>query len=467
MSLLPIKPDQTPVRSSSIPGIGDLFRLTGAVGPEAANARDDVIRAQILLGESGDLDLDSLGGPTGWPGGELTRGLKRYQRRKGLTVDGLMLPDGETITALQDELYDRLARYRTPTTAEVDRFHDRLARYRADGSEDVEPPRMELVRSDSNRLEALPRAEVRSDADVDASPDFTPGAQVAQLAEGMMMQAQAGAANSAAAAGAAGIAGATQQRPPGVTPEQAAAGRQLEKWVGNKVNLLSLPWQMYHALSNGTASAPPSELLDPATEAASKTPPLKPSAPAEPKKYSGDLLAEGTRALESGIRDIFGTTVERHETENTRLSSNIIVEQCNEVIGEDIRLHGFEHIAGASKDGREFPEKALKDGEFEGGGGHSFPDILYQRGSELVGINSATESAPGHYIGREVSGFAKLVKNMGQWVAGITGKKRPDEDIEDYRKRARAACEETFAKLLEKRNPKLDQASENPEPASP
>lgn len=147
MSLLPLNPDQ-PGRRLPVDRIGDLFRFTGAVGPEAANARDDVIRAQVLLGQTGDLDLESLGGPTGWPGGELTRGLKRYQRRKGLTVDGLMLPDGETITALQDDLYDRLARYRTPTTAEVDRFHDRLARYRADGSDDVKRPRIELERLD-------------------------------------------------------------------------------------------------------------------------------------------------------------------------------------------------------------------------------------------------------------------------------------------------------------------------------
>lgn len=60
---------------------GDLFRLTGAIGAEAPNNRDDVIRAQILLGRTGDLDLERLGGPTGWPGGELIRGLRRYQRQ--------------------------------------------------------------------------------------------------------------------------------------------------------------------------------------------------------------------------------------------------------------------------------------------------------------------------------------------------------------------------------------------------
>lgn len=263
MSLLPIDPDQNPFQPAALPDFGDLFRITGAIGPEAANARDDVIRAQILLGESGDLDLDSLGGPTGWPGGELTRGLKRYQRRKGLTIDGLMLPDGETIKALQSDLYDRLARYKAPTTAEVDYFHDRLARYRDDGSDDARRPRIELRSS----ADAPGSFEVKSDINLDQSATFTPGAQVAQLALPI---------NPAMTAPAAGAAGASQPLPPGVTPEMEKAGQQLQTWFDEKVNLLSLPAQMYHHLANTTSPA-----LDPATEAASRTPPLKPSAPDE------------------------------------------------------------------------------------------------------------------------------------------------------------------------------------------
>ncbi|PJI39609.1 peptidoglycan-binding domain-containing protein [Ferrovibrio sp.] len=284
MSLLPIDPDQNSIRPSFFPAIGDIFNLTGAIGPEAANARDDVIRAQILLGESGDLDLGSLGGPTGWPGSELTRGLKRYQRRKGLTVDGLMLPDGETIHALQ-ALGERFAGSHAPTTAEVDDHHDRLARYRAEDSEDVELPRLELPRADDGRVPAdartvatdsdrlatiQPLSEVKSDIDDDGSLRFTPGAQVAQAAELMqMMQAQA-AANAAAAAG--GAVGASKQLPPGVTPEIDKVGHRLEKWVDDKINLLTLPVQAQRYLNDGTPINLPSALLDPAIDAASRTP---------------------------------------------------------------------------------------------------------------------------------------------------------------------------------------------------
>lgn len=297
MPFLPLRSEQPPASRLPARGFGDLFNITGAVGPEAANARDDVIRAQILLGQTGDLDLDSLGGPTGWPGGELTRSLKRYQRRKGLTVDGLMLPDGETIKALQEDLYNGLADYRAPTTLEVDDFHDRLARYRDDGHEDVGLPRLELPRADGNRPEALPRAEVRSDADMDASPDFTPGAQVAQAAEVMqMMQAQAANAAAAAAAGAAGSAGA-KQAVPGTTPEQAAAGLQLGKLVNEKISLLAAPVHLLNRLNNST---PPSEPLTPASEAATKTPPLKPSAP-EQRPPEGSKPAEREPTLEELI----------------------------------------------------------------------------------------------------------------------------------------------------------------------
>ncbi|MEK9971580.1 MAG: peptidoglycan-binding domain-containing protein, partial [Ferrovibrio sp.] len=224
MTLLPPDPRQTPPERAW-PGSpsGNLFRLTGAVGPEAANSRDDIIRAQILLGHAGDLDLDALGGPTGWPGGELTRGLRRYQRRKGLTVDGLMLPDGETINALQDDLYDRLARYKAPTTAEVDDHHDRLARYRP-GERDALP--QTALRMPGEDAPAYVQRQGVSISDVDDSvaPAFTSGAQVAQALPVI---------NPAMTAPAAGAAG---QSPP-VT---ARAGDTLEKFVGDRINLLTL-----------------------------------------------------------------------------------------------------------------------------------------------------------------------------------------------------------------------------------
>lgn len=384
MSLLPIDRDQNPVPPSSIPDFGDLFRLTGAIGSEAANARDDVIRAQILLGQSGDLDLDSLGGPTGWPGGELTRGLKRYQRRKGLTVDGLMLPDGETINALQEDLGERLAGYRAPTTAEVDHHHDKLARYRAEDSESTESPHLELPRADDRRpAYALrtdtPRpATVVSDVGFDRPQPFVPGTQVAQWAEGMMMQAQA-AANSAAATGAtgsAGAGGASKQLPHGVTPEMDKASLQLGKWFDEKVNLLTLPVQMYHHLAN-TTSAP----LDPATESASRTPPLKPSAPEE-EPPEGSKAQEREPTLEELIPPDMKPWVEGLEPFDQQLARELMLIYN--------RRGGPETIKGNAIIVKEFLDAmkkypALADGIEHAGGSHSPDSDTGQPGDTVEG----------------------------------------------------------------------------------
>lgn len=107
------------------------FRFTGSVGLGGDNFRDDVIKAQVLLGNSGDYDLASLGAPTGWPGGELWRGIRKYQKRKGLTVDGILHPvgpdgvsedgTGETVFTLQNDLGESFAGRRVPTPEEVDR----------------------------------------------------------------------------------------------------------------------------------------------------------------------------------------------------------------------------------------------------------------------------------------------------------------------------------------------------------
>ena len=250
----------------------------------------------------------------------MTRGLKRYQRRKGLTVDGLMLPDGETITALQDDLYDRLARYRTPTTAEVDRFHDRLARYRTDGSDDVKRPRIELERLDGGTLTYALRSGadtpqssgVQRDIDFDQSAIFTPGAQVAQIAPPVHPGASI-----------AGITGAAQH-PYGVTPAEAKAGQQIDKWFEEKVSLLGLPWQMYQGLTNGQSPATSSQAMDPEIEAAGKTPPLKPSAPEEDPP-EGSKAEEREPALEELIPPDMKPWVEGLEPFDQQLARELML----------------------------------------------------------------------------------------------------------------------------------------------
>src|SRR3546814_16855430 len=72
----------------------------------------------LFRSNSGHFDLPGLGGPTGWPSEGLTRGMRGYQKDRGLTVDGIMLPGGETLDSLNSELGDRLAGEAVPTPDE-------------------------------------------------------------------------------------------------------------------------------------------------------------------------------------------------------------------------------------------------------------------------------------------------------------------------------------------------------------
>lgn len=122
----------------TLPPAGDLpqrglFDLAGPVGREAANDRDDVIRAQLMLGAAGYLDPGRLPGPTGWPGDGLVRAIRAWQKDNGLTVDGVLMPEGwngdprngETLRSLKTRHGEALTDMPVPTAAEVDARFER------------------------------------------------------------------------------------------------------------------------------------------------------------------------------------------------------------------------------------------------------------------------------------------------------------------------------------------------------
>lgn len=169
----------------------DPFRFKGSVGLGGDNFRDDVIRAQVLLGNSGDYDLAALGAPTGWPGGELWRGIRKYQKRKGLTVDGILQPVGadgvgedgigETVFTLWDDLGTAFDGRRVPTPDEVDRHYD--GPVRSDWGKENHAPQLEIaLRDESGTSPQYPLGTV-SDADYPSQPEWRDGAQVAQAVQ--------------------------------------------------------------------------------------------------------------------------------------------------------------------------------------------------------------------------------------------------------------------------------------------
>ncbi len=74
--------------------------LSAPVGKNGKNDRLDVAKVEALLGAHDYLDLDTIGGPTGYAGARLAEATRRFQKDNNLRVDGRLDPGGETILRL-------------------------------------------------------------------------------------------------------------------------------------------------------------------------------------------------------------------------------------------------------------------------------------------------------------------------------------------------------------------------------
>jgi Putative peptidoglycan binding domain len=92
----------------------DLFGRDGMldikepVGPAARNRRPDVAKIETFLDALGEHDAARTEGPTGFYGIGFEDNLKAYQARNGLTPDGLVNPDGETIGRIKQDLTETM-----------------------------------------------------------------------------------------------------------------------------------------------------------------------------------------------------------------------------------------------------------------------------------------------------------------------------------------------------------------------
>lgn len=80
-----------------------IFNLNKDVARSSAVAEEDMIPLKTYLKKFGAYDTPSYG-MTRYPDNELFEGIKTYQRKNNLTVDGTMKREGETISSMNKEL---------------------------------------------------------------------------------------------------------------------------------------------------------------------------------------------------------------------------------------------------------------------------------------------------------------------------------------------------------------------------
>lgn len=106
----------------------DFFSLGAPVGPGQPNRREDVIKVETILGNTGDYDIGRFQGPVGYFGEPQEKAVKSWQERNKYKVDGTLLQNGPTITGLKKQTGGLLGGLKPPTPDEVDDHHDRLGR---------------------------------------------------------------------------------------------------------------------------------------------------------------------------------------------------------------------------------------------------------------------------------------------------------------------------------------------------
>ncbi len=106
------------------PGAGGWFDLDDWVGPQHPSGRGDVAKIEGILANSGDYSLERTQGPTGYWGLALDDGIRKYQKRNGLKVDGALRPGGPTIRHMADAFGSLLGGYAPPTPDDIDRHHN-------------------------------------------------------------------------------------------------------------------------------------------------------------------------------------------------------------------------------------------------------------------------------------------------------------------------------------------------------
>lgn len=459
MSLLP---DRAPSRRPPQPKRRDtdLFSLSGSVGPEGENRREDIIKVQTLLDCMGDYSLPH-DFPTGWPGDGLWQAIRKLQKRNGLKADGTILPlpsggvdadgVGETLAAMRDEVGDRVAGQRAYTPAEVDAHYEDEARFRNTVAEEAARP-----------AGSASQAPIVSDISNAEPPQAKPGERLAL-------------------APVAALAPLAVRALPLLAPLAGAAG----EWARQ---------QYENARSNAEAAdpmpqTPPSRPMNDNDKAASQTPPLVPpdvsdrlqGRPAEEPEPTIEQLIppemtdwyEGLEPFDQALAKQLMLLLNRRGDKATQLGNARLTKALMDRFNSTPGLAGkIEHVAGSRKNGVgvDLKEEHIPHPETGRKGGH-WPDMTFrlareladELGFEYLRVNSALtlKRNPEEVVKRERDqrDGIRLIKPAD--MIETVEKLRPDEDgnvsdntLAEYDKEAAAFARKIVNAIEEKRKRK-------------
>jgi len=98
----------------SSPFDDNFFTLGAPVGPDQPNRRQDVIKVETILGNTGHHDLARTDGPLGYWGERQEMAVKTWQGENDLKIDGLLKPNGPTIASLRKTTEELLGDFKPP-----------------------------------------------------------------------------------------------------------------------------------------------------------------------------------------------------------------------------------------------------------------------------------------------------------------------------------------------------------------
>ncbi len=495
-------------RETPPPAGGGWFDLDDWVGPNHPCGRRDIARLEAILANSGDYSLERTQGPTGYWGLALDKGIRAYQQRNGLAVDGVLRPDGPTIRHMADAFGATLAGHSPPTPEDIDRHHEAVGTdapdviaWRKPGVDFSAVPGLPAVDQEADASNArLMRAMLRTGEIEGYAPLMKQAidqggkralAEVADLAK-KLDEAQPGLGGRFASTvtghlteeqiAALGIERPSAQPPGTVQTAQAFGDTGFAATLGllgalgaakraadDTAKIVGTPGFTPADQPAKPADAPPPALVDvpihtggeaPVPGASGTVETLPAAQQARKEKFIGDLVDEVMpHIFEHHSGEFYGEEGEEKREDmragkRATQSNNIGAEALKEVIEESGCAELIKHTGGASENGEY--QKYLKEKIVDTLTGPRRADLTAELVEDKTGIvsrmhiNTVTTDALGNPIPREAAAGEAIANadGVGNERFGMIRKMREGEDRAEYKKEIKELMREKIRPIL-------------------